>query len=384
MENRAENSRRYGGRWRKTQKIMKLCMLFLCAAFLQVSAKTYSQEAKLDLKVNNASLEQVMNNIRRQSEFSFFFDDAAVKNIANITLDVRNVHIEEVLTACLKGTGFSFRILDKTIILFREQSQTVDPQKFYKVHGKVVDENNMPLPGVTVLLDSTQMGISTDVGGNFTLSVPREKGKLVFSFVGYKTVKIPYNGENAVNVKMEPESANLEEVQVVAYGAQKKRTVVSAISSVKADDLKELPTHSLENLLQGHMAGVEISNISGSPGGGGSLVAIRGYNSLFVEGEGDERNYGTPLYVIDGVPMQSFTSPVTGSNTLSDLDPSMIESIEVLKDAASAAIYGSRAGNGVILITTKKGQAGKARFAANFSYSASWLPAAPDQWGGHL
>lgn len=152
---------------------------------------------------------------------------------------------------------------------------------------------------------------------------------------------------------------------------------------MKADELKELPTHSLENLLQGHMAGVEISNISGSPGGGGSLVAIRGYNSLFVEGEGDDRNYGTPLYVIDGVPMQSFTSPVTGSNTLSDLDPSMIESIEVLKDAASAAIYGSRAGNGVILITTKKGQAGKARFSANFSYSASWLPAAPDQWGGN-
>ena len=110
MENRTENSRRYGGRWRKTQKIMKLCMLFLCAAFLQVSANTYSQEAKLDLKVNNASLEQVMNNIRRQSEFSFFFDDAAVKNISNITLDVRNARIEEVLAACLKGTGFSFRI----------------------------------------------------------------------------------------------------------------------------------------------------------------------------------------------------------------------------------------------------------------------------------
>ena len=97
MENRTENSRRYGGRWRKTQKIMKLCMLFLCAAFLQVSANTYSQEAKLDLKVNNASLEQVMNNIRRQSEFSFFFDDAAVKNISNITLDVRNARIVEAL-----------------------------------------------------------------------------------------------------------------------------------------------------------------------------------------------------------------------------------------------------------------------------------------------
>ena len=379
MENRTENSRRYGGRWRKTQKIMKLCMLFLCAAFLQVSANTYSQEAKLDLKVNNASLEQVMNNIRRQSEFSFFFDDAAVKNISNITLDVRNARIEEVLAACLKGTGFSFRILDKTIILFREQPQTVEQQKFYKVQGKVVDEKNLPMPGVTVLLDGTQMGVSTNVDGDFTLSVPQEKGKLVFSFVGYKTVTVNYTDGKAVSVKMELETASLEEVQVVAYGAQKKRTVVSAISSVKADELKELPTHSLENLLQGHMAGVEISNISGSPGGGGSLVAIRGYNSLFVEGEGDDRNYGTPLYVIDGVPMQSFTSPVTGSNTLSDLDPSMIESIEVLKDAASAAIYGSRASNGVILITTKKGKVGRGDFQANVSYSYSVLPETPEQ-----
>ena len=148
--------------------------------------------------------------------------------------------------------------------------------------------------------------------------------------------------------------------------------------------MQELPTHSLENLLQGHMAGVEVNNISGSPGGGGTVVAIRGYNSLFIKGEGDDRNYGTPLYVVDGVPMQSFTSPITGSNTLSDLDPSMIESVEVLKDAASAAIYGSRAGNGVILITTKKGKAGRAQFSANASYSASWLPMSPEQIGGRM
>ena len=181
---------------------------------------------------------------------------------------------------------------------------------------------------------------------------------------------------------MEPEASDLEEVQVVAYGAQKKRTVVSAISSVKAEDIKELPTHSLENLLQGHMAGVEVSNISGSPGGGGSIVAIRGYSSIPIGGEGQDRKYGTPLYVVDGVPIQAFTSDITGSNTLSNLDPSTIESIEVLKDAASASIYGSRAGNGVILITTKKGRPGQARFGANVSYSASWLPMAPKQYGG--
>lgn len=152
------------------------------------------------------------------------------KNISNITLDVRNARIEEVLAACLKGTGFSFRILDKTIILFREQPQTVEQQKFYKVQGKVVDEKNLPMPGVTVLLDGTQMGVSTNVDGDFTLSVPQEKGKLVFSFVGYKTVTVNYTDGKAVSVKMELETASLEEVQVVAYGAQKN--VPSSVQSL--------------------------------------------------------------------------------------------------------------------------------------------------------
>ena len=128
--------------------------------------------------------------------------------------------------------------------------------------------------------------------------------------------------------------------------------MIGAVSSVKAKDLEEVPSASLENLLQGHMAGVEVSNISGSPGGGGTRINIRGYNSLLSESQTD----GTPLYVIDGVPVHSFTSPVTGTNTLAEIDPSTIESVEVLKDAASAALYGSRASNGVILITTKQGK----------------------------
>lgn len=312
-----------------------------------------------------------------------------MKKISNITLNLQGATIEEVLTTCLKNTGFSFRVLDKTIILFREQVKDDKKQSFI-IQGKVVDENNKPMPGVTVLLDSTKVGTATDTAGHFVLPLPQAKGTLVFSFIGYKPQKVKYTDGKLVIVKMQPDVSGLDEVKVVAYGTQKARKVISSISSLKADEMKELPTHSLESLLQGHMAGVEVNNLSGAPGGGGSIVAIRGYNSFFTKGnvgsgdEGEDRQYGTPLYVIDGVPMQAFTSPITGSNTLSDLDPSMIESIEVLKDAASAAIYGSRAGNGVILITTKKGRSGKARFTANVSYSASWLPKTPtcseDNW----
>ena len=383
MKKMDKNSHSSGGLWQKQVRIMKLCFILTFIGILHLSAATYSQDTRLDLKVKNASLESVMNDIRTQSEYSFFFDDIAVKKISNITLDLKGATIEEVLATCLKNTGFSFRVLDKTIILFREQAKN-DKKKLFIIQGKVLDENNKPMPGVTVLLDSTKVGTSTDIAGHFVLPLPEAKGTLVFSFIGYKTQKVKYTDGKLVMVKMQADVSGLDEVQVVAYGSQKKRTLVSSISTLKADEMKELPTHSLESLLQGHMAGVEVNNLSGAPGGGGAIVAIRGYNSFFVDGEGSDRNYGTPLYVGDGVPMQAFTSPITGTNTLSDLDPSMIESIEVLKDAASAAIYGSRAGNGVILITTKKGRAGKAQFVANASYSASWLPETIKVWGGNI
>ena len=389
MKKMDKNSHSSGGLWQKQVRVMKLCFILTFIGIMHLSAATYSQDTRLDLKVKNASLESVMNNIRAQSEYSFFFDDVAVKKISNITLNLQGATIEEVLTTCLKNTGFSFRVLDKTIILFREQVIDDKKQSFI-IQGKVVDENNKPMPGVTVLLDSTKVGTATDTAGHFVLPLPQAKGTLVFSFIGYKPQKVKYTDGKLVIVKMQPDVSGLDEVKVVAYGTQKARKVISSISSLKADEMKELPTHSLESLLQGHMAGVEVNNLSGAPGGGGSIVAIRGYNSFFTKGnvgsgdEGEDRQYGTPLYVIDGVPMQAFTSPITGSNTLSDLDPSMIESIEVLKDAASAAIYGSRAGNGVILITTKKGRSGKARFTANVSYSASWLPKTPTCSGGQL
>ncbi len=389
MKKMNSNGHSSGGLWQKEFRIMKLCLIFTFIGVMHISAATYSQDVKLDLKVKNASLESVMNSIRTQSEYSFFFDDIAVKKISNITLDLKGASIEEVLTSCLKGTGFGFRVLDKTIILFKEQAKD-DKKKSYIIQGKVVDEKNLPMPGVTVMLDSTTVGTATDTAGHFVLPLPMPKGTLVFSFIGFKTQKVQYTEGKQIVVKMQEDISGLQEVQVVAYGSQKKRTLVSSISTLKADEMKELPTHSLESLLQGHMAGVEVNNLSGAPGGGGSIVAIRGYNSFFTKGndnnggEGDDRKYGTPLYVIDGVPMQAFTSPITGTNTLSDIDPSMIESIEVLKDAASAAIYGSRAGNGVILITTKKGRSGKAQFTANASYSVSWLPEAPDHSGGNL
>lgn len=151
MKKMDKNSHSSGGLWQKQVRIMKLCFILTFIGILHLSAATYSQDTRLDLKVKNASLESVMNDIRTQSEYSFFFDDIAVKKISNITLDLKGATIEEVLATCLKNTGFSFRVLDKTIILFREQAKN-DKKKLFIIQGKVLDENNKPMPGVTVLL----------------------------------------------------------------------------------------------------------------------------------------------------------------------------------------------------------------------------------------
>lgn len=364
---------------RKMLIFMKLYFLFQFVFFISVQASVYSQQAVVNVEMENVSLKTIFTELGVQAGCDFLYNNQMIQQKGLVSLKVQNKPLNQVLEEWLPSLGLTFSYDDNVVII---RAARDDEKKVYVIEGKVVDNNNVPMPGVTVLLDSTQIGTATDTAGHFVLPLPKGAGHLVFSFVGFKTKRVAYTAGKLVIVKMEEDVSGLDEVQVVAYGSQKKRTVISAISSVKGEELKELPTHSLENLLQGHMAGVEVSNISGSPGGGGSLVAIRGYNSLGVAGESADRQYGTPLYVIDGVPMQAFTSSVTGANTLSDLDPSMIESIEVLKDAASAAIYGSRAGNGVILITTKKGRAGKAQFNANVSYSVSWLPKAPEQSGG--
>ena len=362
---------------RKMLIFMKLFCLFQFVFFISVQANVYSQQAVVNVEMENVSLKAIFTELSVQAGCDFLYNNQMIQQKGLVSLKVQNKPLDQVLKEWLPSLGLTFSYDDNVVII---RAVKEEKKKVYTIEGKVVDENNVPMPGVTVLLDSTRFGTSTDTAGRFVLPLPREKGSLVFSFVGFKTKKVAYTAGKLVVVKMEEDISGLDEVQVVAYGSQKKRTVISAISSVKGEELKELPTHSLENLLQGHMAGVEVSNISGSPGGGGSLVAIRGYNSLLSESQTD----GTPLYVIDGVPVHSFTSPVTGTNTLAEIDPSTIESVEVLKDAASAALYGSRASNGVILITTKQGKTGRGKFSANVSYSYSILPETPTQTGGHL
>lgn len=364
----------------KICQVMKLGVFLMVVFITNVTAGTLAQKT-MTVTGSQLSFKEIFSEIHKQTGYTVVYNNHRLNSDHRLNVDFKDTRLDVVLREILEGTGMTYELMDEFIILSALPSE---PQKGKIILGKVTDGKKIPMPGVTVRLDSTTVGTATDVNGMFRLSLPMEKGTLVFSFVGYKTKKVNFSAatRDTIRVVLEEDVSDLDEVTVVAYGSQKRRLMTSAVSSIKGSEIQELPTHSLESLLQGRMAGVEVNNLSGAPGGGGSIVAIRGYNTLRIKEESDDRNAGTPLYVVDGVPMQAFTSEVTGANTLANLDPSMIESIEVLKDAAAASLYGSRAGNGVVLITTKKGRSGQGHISATVSYSASWLPKTLEMTGG--
>ncbi|MEX2234875.1 MAG: TonB-dependent receptor [Cyclobacteriaceae bacterium] len=271
------------------------------------------------------------------------------------------------------GTGFPDKGLPKSYLRVEDRStlrtSTLDNSKeaAFKVSGRITNEQGETLVGANVILTGTSIGTTSDVSGNYVLEIPDPAGTLIFSYIGYSSQEIPVNNRQIINISLVPDVQSLKEVQIVGYGTQAKAEVTSAIASVSSEEIKDMPLIGLDQALQGRAAGVQVTNNSGAPGGGVS-IRIRGTSSL---GAGNE-----PLYVIDGVPInnsQTFNQQ-TGEeriNGMSNINPADIESIEILKDAASTSIYGARAANGVVLITTKRGKAGTQQFDLNTWYGFS-------------
>jgi TonB-linked SusC/RagA family outer membrane protein len=377
MEKKQEQCLFFRQKLFKLLRVMKLLSVILLIGAMHVSAAVKSQQ-RVTLKYDKIRVEDALEQVRKNSSYELFFSMHEIETDKIISLDIDNEYVVDALKKIL-GDKYKYNVVDNVIII-KPMAKISSQQKKTEIKGQVVDEKGKPMPGVTVQLEGVSMGTSTDIKGKFKLQLPIKKGVLIISFVGYKTQKVKFQEGKELKIKLVEERSNLDEVTVVAYGQVKKREMTGSVSVVKGDDLKGLPTPSLSNLLQGRVAGMDVTNISGAPGGGGTQITLRGYNSLGIEAG---RRFSNPLWVIDGVPMTTFTSPVTGTNGLADINPEIIESIHVLKDASATSLYGARAANGVILVTTKKGRKNqKGKFSVNFSHTYSVLPEYPTIYGG--
>lgn len=353
---------------------MKIVFIFLICSLMQVHATVHAQQSKVSVELKNVALEKVFLELERQTGYSFLYNHREVMNRGNVSVQVENQKLKTVLEDLLPRLGLAYSF-DDNLVIIKVAAKQEPEKKSVRVKGFVYDTGKHPMPGVTVKIMGISMGTATDANGWFAMDLPMQKGMLEFSFIGFKKKTIEFNErtvKDTLRVILEEEVLALDETVVVGYGTTTKRETTGSISVIKGEDLKGIPVSNLANLLQGRVAGMDITQMSGSPGGGGTSIVIRGYNSLDVE---QGRRFSNPLWVVDGVPLNSFSSPVTGTNLLADINPDMIESIQILKDASAASIYGSRAANGVIIVTTKKGKKEQnATFSVNASQSWGILP----------
>jgi len=361
---------------------MKLTTMILLLALTTASATTYGQ--KITLSEKNATLKQLITKIRVQSGYGFLYTDDMLANTKPITVELKEASLEDALDAIFKNQPLEYAVEQKNIVI-KIKSPTflerlANRWASIDASGRVVDSENRPLPGASVKVKKTGKGVSTDKDGRFFLRGVEEGTVLVVSFVGYLPKEVGASA-NMGNVVLEQSLSKLDEVQVIAYGTTTQRLSTGNVTTIKADVIEKQPVNNPLLALQGRVPGLFIEQATGFAGTG-VKVRIQGQNSL---------GYGSdPLYVIDGVPYPSQLlqggNPILGNsgnggvanpsagNPLSFFNPSDIESIDVLKDADATAIYGSRAANGAILITTKKGKVGDIRANLNLQSGYAKVP----------
>ncbi|NEW83969.1 MAG: TonB-dependent receptor [Mariniphaga sp.] len=338
---------------------MKLTFIVLMGCLMQVSATVYSQTTKFSFNVHSKQVVDLLKEIEGKSDFRFFYQREQVDVTRKVDLKVTDGSVEAILDEVFKNQDVSYKVMpDNLIIITPVKIETIAPgsQQQKSVKGKVIDQTGASVPGASVIVKGTTTGVITDTYGVYNLSNIPENATLQFSFVGMKMQEIAVGGKTTINVTLDDETIGIEEVVAVGYGVQKKRDISTAISSVSAESLKDQPVSNFAQAITGKMAGVRISNSNAAPGGGTNIV-IRGVSSINAS--------NSPLIVIDGFPMKDGFNK--NENPLNSINPADIESIEVLKDASSSAIYGTQAANGVILITTKKGKTGKPSISVNVS-----------------
>ncbi len=345
--------------FRKILRIMKLTTFLVFATTLMVSASVYSQNTRLNLKFESIPFGELFQEIEKQTEFRFAFSNSKLDSKQKIKIDSTDETLENILDKVLPE-GITYDIIDRYVVILnawekkfiveRQQQQQQQPA----VSGKITDQSGQPLPGVTVVVKGSTQGTVTNADGNYSLTNIPENAMLVFSFVGMRTQEIAVGSQSIINITLSEDVRALEEVVVVGYGTMRKSDLTGSIGSVNSEQLeKHGGKVNVLQALQGMLPGLNIQHAASSASNDSYNIIIRGQNSIKAS--------NTPLIILDGVPWDG------GLNEIHQGD---IQSIEVLKDASSAAIYGARGANGVILITTKKGKEGKPsiRYEGNYGF----------------
>lgn len=324
----------------KVQKMLCVAVCFFCIGIMNVFAQ---EEQKVTVELKNATLRQVFKSIERQTTYRFSYRNALVDDKNDITISKRQVSVSVVLNEALKGRGLTYNIVSSKSIVISDKKEQPTSLKNKRVSGTVKMPDGEPVIGANVKVEGTAIGCITDIDGNFILEKVSDGAKLIISYIGFQTQEVFINGKSPLNIVLKEDMEMLDEVVVVGYGTQRKGNLTGSVVSVKSEKLTAVPVANVTNSLGGQLPGLITKQSNGLPGSDGASLSIRGFDS--------------PLIIVDGI-----------ESSFSNLDQNQIESISILKDA-SASIYGARAGNGVILVTTKRGNNSKPIVTFNTSYT---------------
>lgn len=334
--------------YQKTLRIMKLSTLLMTVLTVNIMASGYSQENRFDLAFKDQSVREILKAIENRSEFRFFYNDEFTDLEKKVSFNAEDQSIEELLYILLYNTEVSYKILENNFVVLTPKNLSQQQS----ISGTVTDGTTGELlVGVTIQVKGTMTGSISQSDGSYSVNIPHDANVLIFSFVGYVTQEIPINGRTVIDVVMEEEITALEEIVVTGYSVEKKKDIIGSVSVVNTEEMLSRPSGNITGQLVGRVAGITVSS-DGSVDGD-SKIRVRGFGSF----AGSD-----PLYIIDGVP-----------GDVDNLNPNDIESVQVLKDAASASVYGARAANGVMIITTKQGQAGRLNVAFNAYYGVNYI-----------
>lgn len=348
---------------------IKLSAVFLlitsigsAVAFSDVAQAQKLLEQKTTFSVQNKSLPATLDQLSAQTKVKFMYAAEVLKKTSKVSINAKDQTVKSILTSILKPNHLEYEVEGSYVLIKVEapktapikQASVVEPAQpaaeDILVKGKVTDEKGEALPGVNVLVKSSRVGTSTDINGDFQIRAP-EKGTLVFSFVGYKAQEVAIGSRDNITVQLKPDQSLLDEVVVVGYGTQKRNSLTNAVSTITGEDVARRPVSNIQQSFQGLMPGVAVNDLGGSPGKSNATIRVRGITTFNINGSstsGYDLGKNDALVIVDGIEQQ-----------LSDINPDDIESVSILKDAASTAIYGSRATNGVVLITTKRAKGSK-------------------------